>query len=59
MGLLTKKWSQETICKPGGSVQMLEEPQAIITSTQSVHKDTGQIWETLKSKERNESPCLP
>ena len=57
-GLLPKKLSQEEICKTGGSVETLEKPQEIIKGIQSVHKDTGQIWDTLKSIDRNEVPCL-
>ena len=40
-GLLTKMLSQEIIREPGGPVEMLEEPQAILTSLQAVHQDAG------------------
>ena len=42
----------------GWSVETIEEPQSILTSLQEVHQDTGQIWDTLKSIEHNEVPCL-
>ena len=46
------------IRKTGGSVEFLNEPQAILTSLQSAHQNTGQIWDTLKSIEHDEEPCL-
>ena len=58
-GLLPKILSQEMICEPGGSVETLEEPQAILTSLQAVHRVTGKIGYTLKSRERDEASCLP
>ena len=39
-GLIPKKLSQETICEPGDSIEILEEPQEILTSLQAVHQDT-------------------
>ena len=56
--LLPKNLSQQTICEQGESVEALEEPQAIIISIQSVHQDTGQIWETLESIELAEAHWL-
>ena len=42
--MLPKQLSQETIHKPGGSVEALKKPQLILTSLQAVHN-------TLKNME--------
>ena len=43
----------------GLSVETIEEPQSILTSLQEFHQDTGQIWDTLKRRERDKAPCWP
>ena len=57
-GLLPKILSQEMICEPGGSVETLEEPQAILTSLQEVHKNMEKILDTLNIRESEKVPCL-
>ena len=46
------------ICKPGDSVKTQEVPRAILLGLQAFHQDTGQIWDTLKSRERYKGPCF-
>ena len=46
------------MCEPDGSVEMLEEPQVILTILQAVYQDNGKIWETLKIRDHDEAPCL-
>ena len=59
MAFFLKQLSQEMIIESGRSVEMLKEPHEIITILQTVKQDNRQIWDTLKTRESNEAPCLP